>query len=135
MTERRITGDRPGVGEPDEVDHRALLALAERYVTDGGPRHIHMACWLGRQALEMLIAQFLTLVSADAAGWTARSRLAVLTVTFAGTPLPRNTRAAWENLSNACHLHAYELSPTPAEVRGWLEDVRSLADQHKQIAG
>lgn len=117
---------------PDHID---LLSLAERYVGQGAPRHIHLACWLGRQALEQLITHFVGLVAPGAVQGTARSRLAVLTVTFAGTSLPRNARAAWENLSNACHLHAYELSPTPAEVRGWLEDVRSLADQHRQLTG
>lgn len=128
---QRTDAGRPG--QRPAVDHNALLGLAERYVAEGGPREIQLACWLGRQALQMLIDEFLRHVAPDARAGSARSRLAVLTVAFSGTTLPRATRAAWENLSEASHLHAYQLSPTPSEVRGWLADVRGLSDQHRLI--
>lgn len=36
---------------------------------------------------------------------------------------------AWAWLSRACHQHAYELSPTVAEVRHWWSTVRAMASR------
>lgn len=32
----------------------------------------------------------------------------------------------WATLSRAAHHHAYELAPTSAELRGWLDDATDV---------
>lgn len=54
-----------------------------------------------------------------------RAQLLVLR-TKAGGDVARQAAAAWHGLSRACHHHAYELAPTAAELRGWLEAVRAV---------
>ena len=118
--------------EPAMRDHQALLTAAGQLVDGGGPRHIHMACWLGRQAFEVLLSDFADEV-APGLQCSTRSRLAVVIVGFEGTELPQRAVSAWANLSRASHLAAYELTPTQAEVRGWLDDVHHLADMHVRL--
>ena len=35
---------------------------------------------------------------------------------------------AWGRLSQACHVHAYELPPTADELRGWCETVAQFVE-------
>ncbi len=48
-----------------------------------------------------------------------RSQLVVIRV-FYGDQVANTANIAWIGLSNACHHHAYELTPTVEEVRHWL---------------
>jgi hypothetical protein len=34
----------------------------------------------------------------------------------------------WAALSNACHHHAYDLSPTAVELRDWLDSTQTVID-------
>lgn len=43
--------------------------------------------------------------------------------TYAGPDLARRWSSVWNSLSQACHYHAYELSPTPGELRAWRDEV------------
>ena len=84
---------------------------------------------LTRQALEELLACHWTQL-----GWTgltdasARSQLICL-ATLEDTPLTGSVTVTWIELSNACHLHAYELAPTADELLRWIEVVESFATQ------
>ena len=40
--------------------------------------------------------------------------------------LAGEVHAAWSQLSTACHAHPYELDPTLAELRCWIDVVRRL---------
>jgi hypothetical protein len=40
--------------------------------------------------------------------------------------LAEGVRTAWASLSAACHHHPYELSPSAAELRSWLDKVERL---------
>jgi hypothetical protein len=50
---------------------------------------------------------------------TMCSQLVVIRV-FYGDQVSNTANIAWIGLSNACHHHAYELTPTVEEVRHWL---------------
>ncbi|MEU6323220.1 hypothetical protein [Streptomyces sp. NPDC047009] len=45
---------------------------------------------------------------------------------YAGTEAARRWSSVWSNLSQACHYHGYELSPVPAELRAWKEEVAAV---------
>ncbi|WP_422647126.1 hypothetical protein [Actinoalloteichus caeruleus] len=85
------------------------------------------SAFLGRYALEQVLNQLW--VRADLplrtdGRPTTRSRLLVLGELHPeiATPMSR----AWQGLSRACHLHAYELTPTVGEIRyllGLVEEV------------
>jgi hypothetical protein len=56
-----------------------------------------------------------------------RSLLSCLEVASADEPgVAERTEFAWSRLSNACHQHAFELSPTLIEVEAMIATVRLL---------
>lgn len=63
---------------------------------------------------------------------TVRANARELLLTLTRTPnadLGLRCTQLWHALSRAAHPHAYELSPTAAELRGWHRDVyRAVAD-------
>lgn len=89
-----------------------------------------VACWpiaaavLLRAALEAAIDDHLTTVLPGIGRVPMRARLLVLS-TASGTDRPAALEAAltWSLLSRAVHHHAYELSPTLAELRTWQTSV------------
>ncbi|TCK22774.1 hypothetical protein [Pseudonocardia endophytica] len=84
---------------------------------------------LGRQALELVVAQACLAHDADLPGAPMRTRLIVLD-TLAPADVSRAARSAWEGLSRSYHRHAYELPPTDIEIRVLLATVRTLLDSH-----
>lgn len=44
----------------------------------------------------------------------------------AGSALAGRYAATWHGLSLACHYHCSVLPPTPAELRGWRDDVAAV---------
>lgn len=99
-----------------------VLALA-RAVLDG--RHAvsssqlsRMAALLARQALEEVVD---ALCGPEMRRASMRSRLLYLRV-LVDSHTANRAGIAWSGLSQACHQHAYELTPTTAEV-GYLMDL------------
>ncbi|WP_155360635.1 hypothetical protein [Acrocarpospora macrocephala] len=45
---------------------------------------------------------------------------------YAGSGVARQCAILWSGLSQACHYHAYELSPTPGELGRWREEVAAV---------
>jgi hypothetical protein len=93
-----------------------VLELA-RAVLDG--RHAvpssqlsRMAALLARQALEQAVD---VLCGPEMRRATMRSRLLYLRV-LVGPQTADRASIAWSGLSQACHQHAYELTPTRGEV-------------------
>ncbi|WP_203453744.1 hypothetical protein [Jiangella aurantiaca] len=74
-----------------------------------------MAAILARQALEELIVERLAQLGAQAPGATMRSKLVCLRG-LGDDAAAESAMIAWDGLSRACHLHAYELMSTPEEV-------------------
>lgn len=94
-----------------------LLGQAQQILTTRRTEGLssRMAAFVARQALEEIIELRCAALKAPAPGATMRSKLLVLSAlddpeaAYAAT-------VAWNRLSNACHLHAYEMQPSVAEV-------------------
>lgn len=74
-----------------------------------------MAAFLARRALEEVVDVRCLRVEARAPLANMRTRLLILRVLDDADAAGR-AAIAWHRLSNACHLHAYELQPSVAEV-------------------
>ena len=106
----------------------ALVDQADALLAGGGRSSSVRACWLARAALEEAIGTLLVAAGTDpGAGASARARLTCLEVTYADTPaVAERAQYAWSRLSEACHQHAYALSPTHAEAAHLVGIVRQF---------
>ncbi|ALM19131.1 hypothetical protein [Mycobacteroides abscessus] len=98
-----------------------LLARAEALLDspDGAAvgNSARLAAFLARQAVEELIdARCAAVTGVQSVVGTARAKLAVLK-SLDTTPAGAALVDAWHQLTGFCHHHAYQLSPTVAEVR------------------
>jgi hypothetical protein len=93
---------------------RAVLDGDVRIPGLGPPR---AAALLARQALEDAVRQQCHTISPDLRRATMRSCLICLQNIRGTEQLGRTAQLAWDGLSRACHHHAFELTPTNAEVR------------------
>ena len=85
------------------------------------------ACtWLIRLALEHAIDDYWQRHRPEVAAAKRRAQLLALTRTV-DPDLGLRCTQLWYALSRAAHHHAYELSPTSAELRGWHHGVYRAA--------
>ena len=110
---------------------QSLLAQADAALTGstGLPKgtRARVAAWYARGALEDVTIELLTgRLTSDPRALTMASRLACLRVLR--PELSDATGHAWWALSRVCHQHAFELTPTAAEVVHLIEQVTSLAE-------
>lgn len=106
----------------------ALLEQADRVLSGSTPARARMTCWLARAALEEIVKLRLVAKEFDTGTATMRSLLTCLEVAFSDDPtIAERAQYAWSGLSNACHQHAFELTPTTSEVHQLLATVRGLA--------
>lgn len=96
-----------------------LLTMARTQLASPGSHANRRACWLARSALEDLINRLLAARGINpGARASGRTRLSCLEVAYADVPeLPARAQYAWSRLSDACHQHAYQLSPTYSETK------------------
>lgn len=102
-------------------DAEALLARAEALLDSPDRTAVgtsaRLAAFLARQAVEDLIdARLAVLCGVPTVQGTTKSKLAVLK-SLDATPVGPTLIGAWHQLTGFCHQHAYQLSPTVAEVR------------------
>lgn len=83
------------------------------------------AIWLTRLALENELDQLWDRRNPEVRGCTRRSQFLALGVVIDGATSYR-VAELWTTLSRAAHHHHYELAPTVAELRGWLNEARPL---------
>lgn len=108
-----------------------LLDKASEQLESFGPYALRRACWLARAALEGLIDERLASQGIVASAASERAKLSCLEGSYVNDrELVAKAEYAWSRLSDACHQHAYELSPTYAEVRHLLDLVRELTGEH-----
>ncbi|MFN3002968.1 hypothetical protein [Mycolicibacterium wolinskyi] len=84
-----------------------------------------LAAFLARQALEEIIDQRCKALDAHAPWANARSKLIVLK-TLDDTEAAYRAALAWNRLSVACHVHAFEMQPSTAEIEHLCGAVASL---------
>lgn len=107
-----------------------LLGLAEARLDSPTPHSNRMACWLARSAMEETVDQLLAAKGLELGPLAStRSKLTCLEVAYENTDIAARAQYAWSRLSDACHQHAYELSPTYVETTHLVELVRSIAGQ------
>lgn len=105
-----------------------LLDLAEAQLLSPRPHSNRMACWLARSAMEEVIDNLLVAADLHPGEWaSARSKLTCLEVAYEDSAIPGKVQYAWSRLSDACHQHAYQLSPTYSETKHLVELVRSVS--------
>lgn len=113
-------GATPGEGE-------ALLRLARAALTTNKlppPVAVRTALVLGRQSLEAVLAARLEAELPGAEHGSFRAQL--LCLSFLDPPAGRRANHLHGAFSRSCHHHAYELTPTPAEVVALLAQVDLL---------
>ena len=109
-------------------DRAALLDYAEQ-ILDGtvelGARSARVAALLARSAFEDWLDEQNPWAVTAVQRPSAASKLVALS-TGEDPDVGRRAQRAWAGLSRACHHHAYELQPSPSEVRQLVAAVRGL---------
>ncbi|MFA5910373.1 MAG: hypothetical protein WC815_16445 [Vicinamibacterales bacterium] len=81
---------------------------------------------LARQALESALDDFWRVRALGMEQCSMKAQLLCLPHYLGDEDLAERVSYAWAGLSRACHQHPYELSPTSAELLGWLGIVEEL---------
>lgn len=105
-----------------------LLGQAQRVLGAPGSAEglsSRVAAFLARQALEEIIDQRCAALNADAPWANSRSKLVVLKSLDTAEAADCAARA-WNRLSVACHVHAFEMQPSTAEIEYLCGVVASL---------
>lgn len=108
-----------------ELLGQAQAVLAAR--TSGG-LSARLAAFLARRALEEIIRERCRILDAPAPWAKTRSQLLILRA-LDEPDIANRAAMAWNRLSNACHLHAYELQPSVSEVEQLCGVVASLVPE------
>lgn len=116
----------------------AEIDLARRALSGSARVRSHSlrtACWMARLALERTVSDLLAAKDVSAPRATMASRLSALEVLYDedDPTLPQRAEYAWSRLSNASHYHAFELTPSVAEVSGLVELVAALEAQTSSV--
>ena len=113
------------------MTHRAALLDYADDLLDGtvklGPRAARTAALFARSAFEdWLDEQNRPWASPNGKrAPTATSKLIALRVQH-GAEVGERAKRVWHALSRACHHHAYDLQPSPSEIRQLITEVRCL---------
>ena len=106
-----------------------LLQQAQSVLDGNSPQRSRMASWLARSALEDAVRNRLEQRGRPAGTASMRSLLSCFEVAYLDDPaLVESAQNAWVGLSNACHHHAFQLTPTAAETRRLIDAVRRVED-------
>lgn len=108
------------------LDHARAILDGSTPVPEG--EHAYLAAVLARQALEDVVDRLCrNRFGSMAHPVKMRSRLIALD-TILDEETARALEIAWTGLSEACHHHAYELTPTTAEVHHLIDIVAHLPE-------
>src|SRR5829696_10538385 len=84
------------------------------------------ASWVARRGLETMVPLLLERRQVDPGKASMTVQLICLSVAYRDDPvLVSDLASAWDQLSRACHHHAYELTPTTTEVQHLISGLRS----------
>ncbi len=106
----------------------SLLEQASSVLRQATAHSNRAASWIARASLETAVDDLLALKHRGAPGAAMRSRLTILQVAFADddATVPARAEYAWQGLSQACHHHAFELTPSASEVQHLIDLVGTL---------
>ncbi len=103
-----------------------LLARPDAKTAGAWPR---AAALLSRQALEQSLDAYWKLKGLPLDKLPTGPQLICLSEYLADESLGERVRHAWGALSDACHHHPYEFTPSAGELRSWIETVSAFAQQ------
>lgn len=105
----------------------ALLDHARRVLDSPGMggHSARLAAFLTRQALEEIVDRRCAVLEPTSLAATTRSKLLLLRC-LDDQAVAERAALAWNRLSTACHVHAYELAPSIAEIAQLREQVAAL---------
>jgi hypothetical protein len=105
-----------------------LLTQASAVLNTPTAHSNRAACWIARAALESAVDELLASEDREAPEASMRSKLTVLQVAFAphDASVPASAEYAWSRLSQLCHHHAFELTPSATEAAHLIDLVRAL---------
>ena len=104
------------------ADAEAMVSMSSERTSGLWPR---AGAMLARQALEDAIEERYRRTVPGLERASARVKLICLR-TYAGESVAHEATQLWGELSRACHVHAYELSPTGAELDAWIDRVEQV---------
>lgn len=105
----------------------AILEQARGVLDGTSQSRNRVACWLARSALEECVRDLLIAKGRMPGDATMASLLTCLEIAYQDDPqVADRADFAWARLSNACHQHAFELSPTASEAANLIEMVAEL---------
>jgi hypothetical protein len=104
-----------------------LLAHAKRILAGAGADGLNarIAAFLARQALEEIVDGRLSDRGVSAPWANSRSKLIILRA-LDDADAAQSAQVAWNRLSQACHVHAFEMQPSTTEVTHLSRQVASL---------
>jgi hypothetical protein len=105
-----------------ELLYRAI-DLLERPTSDTRGLWPRATAVLARQALERGLTEVLTAKVGGIQRASVRAQLLCLRIFLDDTATADEVNLAWWALSRACHHLSYELPPTAAELRAWIDVV------------
>lgn len=105
-----------------EVSLALASAMLDGRIVVPGSQSARIAALLARQALEDTV---MGLCAQGMSQASMRTRLSYLRV-FADSHTADSAAIAWHGLSQACHHHAYELTPSRGEVSRLIDLVATL---------
>ena len=123
-----MTGD--GGPSADQLLQAAKVTLGR--AADWGPAWAQAVAFLARQSLEDAIDSVWPGSASGLADCSAADRLTCLPHYLDDEDLAHQASQTWHALSNACHAHPYELDPTEAELRSWIQDVERFVREISQ---
>jgi hypothetical protein len=112
--------------EPSLRAARAVLARPEALAGPGWARSVVL---LTRQALEDAVTAFWARRAPGMEQAAGKSRLVALRYYVDDPALAPQAHHIWCTLSEAAHHHGYDLAPTAAELRGWLDATQTIVDR------
>lgn len=108
----------------------SLIDHSSAVLAEANAHSARAACWIARAALESAVDELLDSMKCSAPSASMRNKLTVLQVACdTADDLPARADYAWNRLSQACHHHAFELSPTATEVRHLIQVVSTIVPE------
>ena len=109
---------------------RELLSRTDTKAKGIWPRAAALLC---RQALETSLERFWKTRLPGMESVTMRAQLTCLVTYMDDAELAGRAAYTWTALSQACHHHTYEIAPTDAELRTWMQVVACLEGALKPL--
>jgi hypothetical protein len=111
---------------------RGLLERPDAATSGWWPR---AAALLARQALEQALCDYWGQMEPGMTRASTRAQFLCLREYLKNDELVGSAHHTWQALSEACHHHPYQLSPTSKELCGWLSATEWIVEELEMGVG